>query len=124
QDSAAPPGSPSHRCITKGRIFAMSRIRFLVGASVTAGVLSAAQIFASSHALAQNIPNPSCAKAGSDFACVAPLDGTAVQQIIIGNWGQQIGTGGFVMIIENTGAVRRKICWNQNNSCAITVVVQ
>jgi hypothetical protein len=59
----------------------------------------------------QTLPNPSCAKAGSDFACVAPLDGTTTQQIIVGNWGQINGLGGYAIIIENTGLVRRKICW-------------
>jgi hypothetical protein len=80
-----------------------------------------------SQASAQNIPNPSCAKAGSDFACVGALDGTPIQQVIIGNWGQQLGTGGFVLIIENTGAVRKRICWGPPNTltqCQITVIVQ
>jgi hypothetical protein len=61
---------------------------------------------------AQTLPNPSCAKAGSDFVCVAPLDGTTTQQIIVGNWGQIVGTGSYVLIIENTGVVRKKICTN------------
>jgi hypothetical protein len=106
----------------QGEVFAMPGIRLPIGLGVMASMLSAAQVVMPSHAFAQNIPNPSCAKAGSDFACVAPLDGNAIQQIIIGNWGQQTGTGGFVFIIENTGAVRRKICWNQNGGCPAVVV--
>jgi hypothetical protein len=64
-----------------------------------------------SRAYAQNIPNPSCAKAGGDFVCVGALDGTTTQQIIVGNWGQQIGTAGWVIIIENTGVLRKCIGW-------------
>src|SRR5437764_3295652 len=82
-----------------------------------AAVLAVALAFVSAatiqptNASAQNIPSPSCAKSGSDFACVAALDGTAVQQIVVGNWGQQVGTAGWVIIIENTGNVRRCIGW-------------
>jgi hypothetical protein len=70
-----------------------------------------------SRAFAQNIPNPNCAKAGTDFVCIGALDGTSIQQIIVGSFteGQALGTPtpGYVIIIENTGVVRKRICANE-----------
>lgn len=72
--------------------------------------------FQPSRASAQTIPSPTCAKAGTDFVCIGALDGTSVQQIIIGSWteGQAVNppapTPGYVIIIENTGVVRKRIC--------------
>jgi hypothetical protein len=96
----------------KREITAMARISSTI-ATVLTGTLAllSGEVLLPSPASAQSLPSPSCAKAGGDFACVAALDGTSVQQIIIGNWGQQVGTAGWVIIIENTGAVRKCIGW-------------
>jgi hypothetical protein len=90
----------------------MLRIGSWIGSIFTAVLASlGAESVQPSRAYAQNIPNPSCAKAASDFVCVGALDGTTTQQIIVGNWGQQVGTAGWVIIIENTGVLRKCIGW-------------
>jgi hypothetical protein len=78
--------------------------------------------------------NPSCAKsvdiAGpglstqyvyGSFVCVGSLDGASVQQIIVGD---MFGGSGFVFILENTGTIRKKICWSGGTPTCPTFIVQ
>jgi hypothetical protein len=92
--------------------------------AVVFATLMAGGDFKLSKASAQNIPNPSCAKANGDFVCIGALDGTTIQQIIVGNWNVNQTNGpnnGFVIIIENTGNIRKRICMGE--SCP-TITVQ
>jgi hypothetical protein len=93
------------------------------------GVILLTALALPSPARAQNIPNPSCAKANSDFACVGALDGTTLQQIIVGSWNPtsssgQSTTAGYIIILENTGVVRKVICVNETAGACPTVTVQ
>jgi hypothetical protein len=59
------------------------------------------------------LPNPSCSTHNNTYVCIGNLDGTNLQQIIVGNYGLMTGTGGVLVILENTGQLRSKACINQ-----------
>jgi hypothetical protein len=50
--------------------------------------------------------------------CVADLDGTGKREVIVT---QQLYHGkGFVIILNNNGSVRKKICWGQDSCPTVT----
>lgn len=60
---------------------------------------------------------PSCSSSGSFFVCVADLDGNGLQQVIVGEFNQQLVSipapsyYSYVNIINNNGTVRQQVCW-------------
>jgi hypothetical protein len=98
----------------------MSRTASWIGIIIRVLICSvlslASEYINSSRALAQP-QSPSCSKLvddpGNSFVCIANLDGTNAQQTIVGSFGAISGTGGYILILEHTGVVRRLICINQ-----------
>ena len=93
----------------------------------TASLVAAMGILGTSSAFGQ-LAAPSCALSTSPggtgnvvkaaLACVAEIDGGGKQSIIVGNID---GGTGYVIIMTNTGAVRKKICWGSAGSCPAIV---
>jgi hypothetical protein len=104
----------------------MSRFTSGVIVAVAGAALSVGAAVAQTAA-----PNPSCAKsiditaggtgnaANGSFVCIGALDGNGLQQIVVGLV-SSTGGPGFMFIVENTGTIRKKICWN--GSCPTFVV--
>ena len=45
------------------------------------------------------------------FACVADLDGNGISEMVVGAIYDISGQGGYVLYIQNNGAIRKKVCW-------------
>jgi len=67
--------------------------------------------------------SPNCSQAG---ICIADLDGNGKQQIVVGNVrafdANNLANYSYVIIINNNGTVRKRICWadganNGNSPC-------
>jgi hypothetical protein len=102
--------------------------------SICIGILAAATLgvgFAPSQASAQSVRSPSCAKSidisdgslgiSGSYICVGELDNNGLQQIIVGQTGQN---SGYTIIIENTGTVRRRVCWATSSPSCPTAISQ
>jgi hypothetical protein len=101
-------------------LFGEGRMR-IAGLVIATAVLGASSAFAQTSA-------PSCSLSSSAgqtgnvvkaaLACVAELDGNGKQSLIVGNVD---GGTGYVIIMTNTGAVRKKICWGSAGACPAVV---
>ena len=92
-------------------------MRYRYSLAITLAVLGTSSAFAQTAA-------PSCALSSSPgqtsntvksaLACVAELDGNGKQHLVVGSID---GGTGYVIIVSNTGVVRKKICWGSAGSC-------
>lgn len=104
----------------------MSRHALWFGIFIGAFTLVAGEHFQPSHTLAQtsSVKNPSCAKGTNTFVCVGDLDGNGLEQIMVGYVDFNVG---YMVMFENTGVTRRKMCWFTSSggcSAAPTVISQ
>jgi hypothetical protein len=91
-----------------------------MGRSLVLGAICATlTALPSAHAQTAGIP-PSCAISGGNFICTTDLDGTGKQSIIVGNIrdfsvvsnsAPNVAPFSYMIIVNNTGAIRREICW-------------
>jgi hypothetical protein len=91
-------------------------------------ILFCAANLTSSQAQAQTAKNPTCVSTGgiasnntlsTAFICLGDLDGNGQEQIVFGTYNNNT-SGENITILENTGAVRKRIC-TAANCTAITV---
>lgn len=90
-------------------------------------LIAVAALVVSTQAWAQGAA-PSCALSSSPgqtnnvvesaLACVAELDGNGKQNLIVG---RVTGGSGYVIILNYTGTVRKKICWGSSGACPAIV---